>query len=235
MYPVCPLTRPSPPTTTPPPIFSPMYPICPLSPSLQDPSHQPHPNASPLPVCLSLMKPLPPHPAKDMMAEAPPMARCLYVYPLVQLLSQSSSVLAADIISSNQKVASGLLATISWNSEALCSVGGGEVEEEVELCPPCCPLYSMLETTAQIYRSCCTSSEQCVSRLRALIRGLKVMGATTPSSSPSSSVTSLDHLAILLCAVCWWRGNDLARAGAGLDDVLELFGCLANTDPTMVR
>ena len=168
------------------------------------------------------------------MAEAPPMARCLYVYPLVQLLSQSSSVLAADIISSNQKVASGLLATISWNSEALCSVGGGEVEEEVELCPPCCPLYSMLETTAQIYRSCCTSSEQCVSRLRALIRGLKVMGATTPSSSPSSSsVTSLDHLAILLCAVCWWRGNDLARAGAGLDDVLELFGCLANTDPTM--
>ena len=162
------------------------------------------------------------------------MAQCLYVYPLVQLLSQSSSaltVLTGDTISSNQKVASRLLARISWNSEALCDGVGGE-EEEVEVCPPCCLHYSTLEATAQVYRACCMSSERCASRLRALVRGLKGGGASTPSAFSSSG---LDHLAMLLCGLCWWRGDGLAQAGAGLDDVLELFGCLANSDPTMVR
>ena len=169
------------------------------------------------------------------MADVPPMAQCLYVYPLVQLLSQSSSALAVltgDTISSNQKAASRLLARISWNSEALCDgVGGGE-EEEVEVCTPCCLHYSTLEVTAQVYRACCMSSEQCASRLRALVRGLKGGGASTPSAF---SASGLDHLAMLLCGLCWWRGDGLAQAGAGLDDVLELFGCLANSDPTMVR
>eukprot|EP00731_Ephydatia_muelleri_P024519 Em0016g790a len=171
--------------------------------------------------------------AEVMMADAPPMAQCLYVYPLVQLLSQSSSALAVltgDTISSNQKAASRLLARISWNSEALCDgVGGGE-EEEVEVCTPCCLHYSTLEVTAQVYRACCMSSEQCASRLRALVRGLKGGGASTPSAF---SASGLDHLAMLLCGLCWWRGDGLAQAGAGLDDVLELFGCLANSDPTM--
>ena len=166
------------------------------------------------------------------------MARCVYVYPLVQLLSQPPALVAlsGNTLSSNQELGGRILAMISWNSKAVTNTEDAAIEVVKEGTsspsssssshPPCCPLYSMLEAAAAVYSSCCGSSSRCASRVRALIRGLEGAGAI--------HCASLDHIAILLSAVCWWYGDSLAGEGAGLNDILGLFGCLANSDPTMV-
>ena len=171
------------------------------------------------------------------MANSLHMVRCVYVYPLVQLLSQPSLSMAhsGDTLLSNQSQASRILAMMSWNSKALSAHKDASSEVVMEVSsssssspPPCCPSYFILETTAEVYSLCCMSGDHCVARVRALVKGLKGVEPPVPPAG-------LEQVAILISAVCWWYGDSLAGEGGGLGDVLELFGCLANCDPTMVR